>query len=76
MGYKPKGGKWWLTSDLTVGYDHIANTWPATYKLALGMNVGKIGDAAVNLSIRPGIGIGRDKPAKWSLEASLAVVGF
>jgi hypothetical protein len=74
--YKPKGQNWWLTSDLTVGYDYIAKTWPATYKLALGTNLGKIGDGAVNLSIRPGIGIGRDRPASFSMEVSLSVVGF
>jgi hypothetical protein len=74
--YKPKGQSWWLTSDLTVGRDHIARTWPASYKLALGMNLGKIGDGAVNLSIRPGIGIGRNRPADFSIETSLSIVGF
>jgi hypothetical protein len=74
--YKPQGRNWWLTGDLTVGYDYIARTWPASFKLALGTNVGKINDANVNLSIRPGVGIGRDRPANWSLEVSLSVVGF
>jgi hypothetical protein len=74
--YKPKGQNWWLTGDLTVGYDFIARTWPATFKLALGTNIGKLGDGAVNLSIRPGIGIGRDRPANYSIEVSLSVVGF
>ncbi len=74
--YKPKGLNWWLTSDVTVGYDHVARTTPATWKVALGTSLGKIDDAVVNLSIRPGVGIGRDRPANWSLEVSLAVVGF
>jgi hypothetical protein len=74
--YKPKGQNWWLTGDLTVGYDYIAKTWPATFKLALGTNIGKLGDGAVNLSIRPGIGIGRDRPANYSIEVSLSVLGF
>jgi hypothetical protein len=74
--YRPKGQNWWLTSDLTVGYDFIARKIPATYKLALGTNIGKIGDAAVNLSIQPGIGIGIDKPIKYSIQAGLSVVGF
>jgi hypothetical protein len=74
--YKPKGQNWWLTSDLTVGYDFMTKKIPATYKLALGTNIGRIGDAAVNLSIQPGIGIGVDKPLKYSIQASISVVGF
>jgi hypothetical protein len=74
--YRPKGQNWWLTSDITVGYDFITKKVPATYKLALGTNIGKIGDAAVNLSIQPGIGIGVDKPIKYSIQVGLSVVGF
>ncbi|MGL5361792.1 MAG: hypothetical protein ACRDBH_02855 [Bosea sp. (in: a-proteobacteria)] len=74
--YKPKGQNWWLTSDITVGYDYVAKTTPASWKLALGTTVGKIGDGVVNLSLRPGVGIGRDRPANWTMEVSLSVVGF
>jgi hypothetical protein len=74
--YKPKGENWWLTSDLTIGYDVLTKKLPASYKLALGTNLGKVGDAAVNLSVQPGIGIGVDKPFKYSFQVSLSVVGF
>jgi hypothetical protein len=74
--YKPQGQRWWLTQDLTVSRDFIARKWPASYRVALGMNIGKLGDAAVNLAIRPGIGIGRDKPFRYSFEVNLSVVGF
>jgi hypothetical protein len=40
----------------------VARKWPASYRVALGMTIGKLGDAAVNLAIRPDIGIGRDRP--------------
>jgi hypothetical protein len=74
--YKPKGQNWWLTSDITIGYDHLTRAKPASWKVALGTSIGKIGDSAVNLSIRPGIGIGRDRPADWTLEVALSVIGF
>jgi hypothetical protein len=74
--YKPQGRRWWITQDLTVSRDLISRKWPASYRVALGMNVGKLGDAAVNLAIRPGIGIGVDKPFRFSLEVNLSVVGF
>jgi hypothetical protein len=75
--YKPKGQNWWLTSDVTVSRDHIAKTTPMSWKLALGTNLGRLpGGGAVNLSIRPGVGFGPDRPFKWSLEGSIAVVGF
>jgi hypothetical protein len=74
--YRPKGQRWWVTQDLTVSRDFMARTWPASYKVALGLNLGKIGDAAVNLSLRPGIGLGVHKPFRYSFEISLSVVGF
>jgi hypothetical protein len=74
--FKPKGQNWWLTQDLTVSRDFMTRKWPATYRVALGMNVGKIGDAAVNVAIRPGIGIGVDKPFRYSLEMNMTIVGF
>jgi hypothetical protein len=74
--FKPKGQNWWITQDLTVSRDFMTRKWPATYRVALGMNIGKIGDAAVNLAIRPGIGIGVDKPFRYSLEVNMTIVGF
>jgi hypothetical protein len=74
--YKPTGRNWWVTQDLTISRDLISKTWPATYRVALGMNIGKIGDSAVTLSLRPGIGIGNDKPMRYSFEAMLSVIGF
>jgi hypothetical protein len=74
--YKPQGQRWWVTQDLTISRDFITRKWPASYKVALGINLGRIGDAAVNLALRPGIGIGVDKPFRYSFEVNLSVVGF
>jgi hypothetical protein len=74
--FKPRGQRWWVTQDLTVSHDFMTRKWPASYRVALGMNIGKIGDAAVNLALRPGIGIGADKPFRYSFEVNLSVVGF
>jgi hypothetical protein len=74
--YKPVGQNWWLTSDLTIGHNWIANTNPTSWKLALGTTIGKLGDGVVNLTVKPGVGIGADRPFNWSLEVGLAVVGF
>jgi hypothetical protein len=74
--YRPKGKRWWVTQDLTISHDFMTRKWPASYKVALGLNLGKIGDAAVNLSLRPGIGLGVDKPFRYSFEVGLSVVGF
>jgi hypothetical protein len=75
--YKPTGQNWWLTSDVTISRDWETKTTPMSWRVALGTNIGKLpGGGAVNLSIRPGIGFGPDKPFRWGLEAGISIVGF
>jgi hypothetical protein len=75
--YKPTGQNWWLTSDVTISRDWETKTTPMSWRVALGSNIGKLpGGGAVNLSIRPGVGFGPDKPFRWSLEAGISIVGF
>ncbi len=74
--YKPKGASWWLTSDVTISYDFKNKKIPASWELQYGMNLGKVGNAALNGYIRPGIGIGRDRPYDWSVDVGVSLVGF
>jgi hypothetical protein len=75
--YKPKARNCWLTSDLTFRRDWEAKTTPMSWKVALGTNLAKLADGgSVNLSIRPGVGLGPNKPSRWSLEAGVSLVGF
>jgi len=75
--YRPKGQNWWLTSDVTISRDFVARTTPMSWKLALGSGLAKLDNgAALNLSIRPGVGFGPDRPFRWSIEVGLSLVGF
>lgn len=75
--YKPKGERWWITSDLTVSYDFETDKIPASWELAFGRNLAVLeSGAAVNGYIRPGIGLGEDRPHDYNIEVGLSIVGF
>ncbi len=75
--WRPKGEKWWITSDLTFGmnYEDTDQT-PMSFEVQYGRNLGKLGSSAVNGFIRPGVGFGDDRPYDWNIECGLSIVGF
>lgn len=75
--YRPQGKRWWLTSDVTASYDFEGKTAPASWEVALGANLGKLpGGGAINGYIRPGVGIGNDRPYDFNIEVGVSLVGF
>jgi hypothetical protein len=75
--YKPRGADWWITSDATVSRDFENRTTPMSWELNFGHLLKKLdGGGAVNGYIRPGIGIGRDRPYNVNIEVGISVINF
>lgn len=75
--YKPHAKRWWLTSDFTASYDFEASTAPMSWEVALGFNLGKLANGdAINGYIRPGVGIGNDRPYDFNMEVGVSLVSF
>jgi len=75
--YRPQGKLWWLTADLTasINYENTNQT-PMSFELSYGRKLGKLGGSTVNGFLRPGIGIGEDRPYDWSIQAGISIIGF
>jgi hypothetical protein len=69
--------KSWFIVDPTmvIDWENEENT-PATLEAEYGFNIGTLWGGALNFYIRPGIGIGQDRPYDWNIEAGFTVVGF
>lgn len=69
--------KSWFTIDptLVIDWENDENT-PLTLELEYGRNIGTLWGGALNAYIRPGIGIGQDRPYDWNVEVGVTVVGF
>jgi hypothetical protein len=69
--------KSWLVIDPTivVDWESDRNT-PITLEAEYGRNIGTLSGGALNAYIRPGIGIGQDRPYEWNIEVGFTVVGF
>lgn len=69
--------KSWFTIDptLVIDWENDENT-PLTLELEYGRNIGTLWGGALNAYIRPGIGIGQDRPYDWNVEVGFTVVGF
>lgn len=75
--YRPHGKRWWITSDVTVSRDFEAERSPVSWELAFGRNLAVLENgAAVNGYIRPGLGIGHDRPYDFNIEVGLSLVNF
>ncbi|MDH2328330.1 hypothetical protein QCN27_15805 [Cereibacter sp. SYSU M97828] len=75
--YRPHGKRWWLTSDITISHDFESDVTPVSWELALGRNLGTLpGGGAINGYIRPGIGIGADRPYDANIEVGISLVNF
>jgi hypothetical protein len=75
--YRPHGKRWWITSDTTVSYDFETDSTPVSWELNFGRNLKKFENgAALNGYIRPGVGIGSDRPYDFNIEVGLTLVNF
>lgn len=75
--YRPHGKRWWITSDTTVSHDFENTATPVSWELALGRNLARFeSGAALNGYIRPGVGIGHDRPYDVNIELGLSLVNF
>ena len=75
--YRPHAKGWWITSDLTVSHDFEKSTTPVDWEVAFGKTLMRLeGGGAVNGYIRPGIGIGHDRPYNFNIEVGISLVNF
>ena len=75
--WRPQGKRWWITSDLTVSHDFESDKTPVSWELAFGRSLAVLaGGAAVNGYVRPGIGIGADRPYDANIEVGISLVNF
>jgi hypothetical protein len=65
-------GKFWLIVDPQVVLDHEEKTEPALLEVEWGYMVAQ--SAGVSTYVRPGVGIGTDRPYDWNIEVGLKFV--
>lgn len=66
------GGKNWLIGDPQVVFDHENDTNPGLFELEWGYMIAQ--SAGASTYVRPGVGIGPDRPYDWNLEVGLKFV--
>lgn len=67
----------WFIVDPTLVIDWEADeNTPLTLEAEYGRNIGTLFGGALNFYIRPGIGIGQDRPYDWNIEVGFTIVGF
>ncbi len=67
----------WLTFDPTLLFDYENDRYEsATVRLTYGRVLGKIGDGVLSGFVKPGIGVGCERPNDWSFEAGVSLIGF
>jgi len=67
---------WWIVDPaLVIDWETEQNT-PFTIEVEYGRNIGILLGGALNAYIRPGTGIGQDRPYDWNIEVGFTVVGF
>jgi hypothetical protein len=75
--YKPQAKTWWITSDTTVSHDFENAATPISWELNFGHLLTKLNNGgAVNGYIRPGIGIGADRPYNFNIEVGISVINY
>ncbi len=67
----------WFTVDptLVVDWENQTNT-PATIEFEYGRVLGSLLGGAASLYVRPGVGIGQDRPYDWNIEIGFKIIGF
>ena len=65
-------GKNWLIVDPQVVFDHKNDTYPGLLEVEWGFMIAQ--SAGASTYVRPGVGIGADRPYDWNIEAGLKFV--
>ncbi len=65
-------GKYWLIVDPQIILDHETKKEPALIEVEWGFMIAPA--AGISTYVRPGVGIGSDKPYSWNFEAGLKFV--
>ena len=70
-------GRQWAILDPTYFLDYENDAYSGgTLRATYGRLLGKLGDAVVSGYVRPGVGIGADRPYDWSVEVAITLIGF
>ena len=67
----------WLTFDPTLLFDYENDRYDSsTVRLTYGRVLGKLGGGVLSGFVKPGVGIGCERPNDWSFEAGVSLIGF
>jgi hypothetical protein len=67
---------WWIVDPtIAIDWENDENV-PVTLEVEYGRNIGTLFGGALNFYVRPGVGIGQDRPYDWNVEVGFTVVGF
>ena len=67
----------WLTFDPPLLLDYENDRYEAaTVRLTYGRVLGKMGKGVLSGFVKPGVGVGHDRPNDWSFEAGTSLIGF
>ena len=70
-------GQAWLTFNPTQRLDFAGRRFSGgTFRVTGGWRLGEVAGGGLSIYVRPGIGIGRDRPYDWNLEAGLTLSAF
>jgi hypothetical protein len=70
-------GRQWVTIDPTYLLNYQSGKYSGgTLRIQYGRLLGKVGNAVMSGYIKPGIGIGQDRPSDWSCEIGITLIGF
>lgn len=70
-------GTAWLTVNPTQRLDFAGRRFTGgTLRLTGGWRLGEVSGGILSLYLRPGVGLGRDRPYDWNIEAGLTLSGF
>ena len=70
-------GTAWLTFNPTQRLDFAQRRFGGgTFRVTGGWRLGQVAGGSLSVYVRPGIGIGRDRPYDWNVEAGLTLSAF
>ncbi len=71
------GGDEWVQIDPTYKLNYEKSKYNGgTLRVTYGRVLGDVGKAKLSAYVRPGVGIGVDRPYDWSLETGVSISGF
>jgi hypothetical protein len=71
------GGDQWIQIDPTYKLNYEKSKYcGGTLRITYGQVLGHVGQAKLSGYVRPGVGIGVDRPYEWSMEMGVSISGF